>query len=432
MVVWDSLTKMLRNLPDLYDKESGSNISKLLGVDAEQIDEFANVVEDVKDAHHIDIATGVSLDYLGSLVACVRYSGETDSSFRSRIKGQIANYIGGGTIESIKYFTSGYVGVSFDDVEVLDGSLVTCGWGPFITLLHLEDNLTDYFGNHNGIGSPVYVPGYYGKGVLITDPASYQIQIANHADFITADFSICMWVKFTSLPSGTGYLSWKGPSGTPGASNDWYIRVTNTGLVEVYIDCLTTDCVFDTGSDLLVAGQEYFIMLTWDDSENEARLYIGKPDELTLTKYINSSSVGVRQSSPGDIQIGEDFTGWIDEWMYDDSTFDNFAVHVAFGATTVGLDTYAHFSVAIFNWDADSKIQPGDVASVIAIVNVIKAAGVKCDYVGPAVKDDVNVSESWSYNKQDAVYEDSVSVSETADHYHYADITYTDSLNIVG
>lgn len=411
-----------------------SNIEKLFATLAAEQSFLQVVIEDTLHSHHVSTAVGVSLDYLGSLVACVRDAGETDKAFRGRVKGQIANYVGGGTKESIQIHVAGYVGVDVEDVEVYDGYTEAYGWGSYLTLLKMESNLTDYFGNHNGTGTPTYVDARHEKGIRFKQPAGVAAAyLANHADFNTPDFSVAFFVKVPTT-SADHYFAGKGPETFIG-SEEWWVKFTSAGKIEVFIDCLTTDVSFDTGTDTWSPGDELFVALTWDDSENEARLYVAEVGDLYLHKYTDTSSSGVRQTGTDVVYIAESSnsaTGWLDEFLYEkDAIISNFDIHMLY-ASILGIDTYGHFGVAIWDWDADSKIQPGDMAAVIAIVDDVKAAGVKCDYVGPAIEDVVLTAEATSYSLEDAVYEDTVTTVDDGNRYHYAGITYTDSLNIVG
>ena len=415
---------MLRNLPDLYKKDG--NIEKMLKLHSLINDDLVIVFGDIKDSHHVGYATGISLDYLGSLVACVRTTGESDNDYRSRIQAQISNFVGGGTKEAIKIMIAGYLGITTSDVDILDGYLDAYEWTGFITLLMFENDLLDYFTNHNGAGAPTYVDAHYGKGIK-GNVAGAQVTVTDHADFNTPDFSVCAWAKVPTLAGGPHYIMYKGPAHH--ATHEWYVRIADSGEVEVFIDNVIVDCVFDTGPKQWEANDELFIMLTWDNVLGQAKLYVGEANELTLYKYSDTTGTGGRVFGTEDIKICEfgDTSGWVDQWFYDDAVIGNFDTHMAYGVS-FAFDTYGHFAIVVFDWVG---ITIADFAGIINSVNEIKAAGVKCDYVALGVLDSVSVAEATSYEDDRVLFYEIVSVTEDATHCHYTDVTYVNSLNVV-
>lgn len=104
---------MLDNLPDdAYNKDLTSNIAKFLSGFADQLDEFVETMEKVKNSHYPDYATGEDLDKIGALLNLTRFSNESDNKFRGRIKAKVPSFIGGGTISAIRQVVKNFLGVN--------------------------------------------------------------------------------------------------------------------------------------------------------------------------------------------------------------------------------------------------------------------------------------------------------------------------------
>lgn len=96
------ISDLIKRLSSAYKRESTDNNYKILEIPASEFDIVEIEIGNVKDAHFVDSAIGISLDRIGSLLKVIRSEGESDASYRARIKSEVPNFVGGGTIESIE------------------------------------------------------------------------------------------------------------------------------------------------------------------------------------------------------------------------------------------------------------------------------------------------------------------------------------------
>jgi hypothetical protein len=93
-------------------------ISAFISAWAQEMEEFVCNLVDVQNSHWIDYMEGVELDWTGALFQTPRLSGETDTVYRARLKGIVVNFVGGGTVQSIKNTVALLTG---EEPEVHDG-----------------------------------------------------------------------------------------------------------------------------------------------------------------------------------------------------------------------------------------------------------------------------------------------------------------------
>lgn len=107
----DKINFILSNLPDLYNKNTSSNLYNTLNPIAGKLDEFISQIDEVKNSRFIDTSTGTDLERIALLVNLKRFNNESDESFRSRIKSRVQSFIGGGTNDALKQVVTNYLGV---------------------------------------------------------------------------------------------------------------------------------------------------------------------------------------------------------------------------------------------------------------------------------------------------------------------------------
>lgn len=91
---------LVSRLPDVYNKDDDSNVSKFLTVVGDEIQQLIDAANQVMDARDVDKAFGVSLDNIGTNVQQSR--GElNDSVYRILIKSKIARNMSQGDINTI-------------------------------------------------------------------------------------------------------------------------------------------------------------------------------------------------------------------------------------------------------------------------------------------------------------------------------------------
>jgi len=129
------LKRLLARLPDLYYKETDSNIRKLFTIFAKQGADLHDVFSDTRKAHWVDYATGQSLDNIGALLKTPRRLYETDDDYRKRLKTIIPTFEGGGTIDQLKIVIAPAAGCTVDDITIEDGYTHNAAYGHFRVLI---------------------------------------------------------------------------------------------------------------------------------------------------------------------------------------------------------------------------------------------------------------------------------------------------------
>lgn len=112
--------EMLARASSGLSHEPGSVLSRLLQVPAEQFAGCLQMMEDVLYSRWIEDAYGASLDAIGARFAIPRAAGESDSVYRARIEHTIAMRLSYGTVADIKRFVSDLLGMTADDIEVIE------------------------------------------------------------------------------------------------------------------------------------------------------------------------------------------------------------------------------------------------------------------------------------------------------------------------
>jgi hypothetical protein len=107
----DKINFILDNMPDHYNKETNSNLYKILSAISKELDTFVSYANEVKNSKFVDFAKKSDLDKIGKLLNLKRFINEDDTNFRSRIKSKVPSFVGGGTISSIKQVVTNYLGV---------------------------------------------------------------------------------------------------------------------------------------------------------------------------------------------------------------------------------------------------------------------------------------------------------------------------------
>lgn len=413
-----SRSRMLARFPDLYDKEEGSNIYNDVTIEAEQLCEVSREVEDVGFAHWIETARQFALDALGGLLTTPRRSGENDSQYRERIKSKIPTITGGGTIAHLQQIVSPILGCLPANVQIDDGNLEAWHGPSYEYILKLNGDATDFEGNHNGteVGVPTYDTARFGDGLEDPTDSNY-IRIDDDPAFDTDDFAVWAWVHPTDV-AGTKYIKSK----SDGTNFEWYLRIV-AGKIEGYVNLDGSDVTVDSGATLLKADHSYFVLMSYDNTTKVLTLYMVEDglqgEVIALTKFVGAAGSGDRTilAAAAPIYVGKNIVtaaqtwpGWIDHVGYVVSSVDDaLAFNLAYAAP--GLQHYAHFTIAIINYDT-SLIDADDWSFATSEVNKAKAAGV--------------LFEEFSNGPR---YED-LDVADEGHIYHTTGITWTESLNI--
>ncbi|NCD07117.1 MAG: hypothetical protein EOL97_13445 [Spirochaetia bacterium] len=110
--------KLINRLPNHYLKRNSSNNYKILYSIAQELASFKLQSNNLQDELHIDTASGTNLDRLGLLFKLLRNIGETDASYRNRIKAFWQGIISCGVESSILKSLSSLLNISLDKLSI--------------------------------------------------------------------------------------------------------------------------------------------------------------------------------------------------------------------------------------------------------------------------------------------------------------------------
>lgn len=121
-----SIERIISRLTTPYETSPASNNFKLLTIDAEELDEFHTVLDEIVKAHHLSFAADISLEKLGDLLDINRRTGEVDESYRDRLRSAVSGIIGGGTQEQLREIVKEIMtGLTDADITIDDGYLTS-------------------------------------------------------------------------------------------------------------------------------------------------------------------------------------------------------------------------------------------------------------------------------------------------------------------
>lgn len=112
------LTDMLKRLTDLYNRETGGNIAKLLRLPATEMESLQETIDRTGDWRDIDQAEGKTLDRIGINVVELR-GGKSDADYRQTIKTKIAANISDGSMTKLYQIIGSLMPGA--DIEITEG-----------------------------------------------------------------------------------------------------------------------------------------------------------------------------------------------------------------------------------------------------------------------------------------------------------------------
>jgi len=115
-----AVDKLVRLLSTAFRKDPDSNNYKLLKIIDSEYSNIEQAINDIKNAHFVDLATGKSLDYIASLFNVRRKQNETDDHFRARIKLAFSKISNMATINDIKEIIAAALNTKTSRVRVRD------------------------------------------------------------------------------------------------------------------------------------------------------------------------------------------------------------------------------------------------------------------------------------------------------------------------
>ncbi len=115
-----AVDKLVRLLSTAFRKDPDSNNYKLLKIIDSEFSNIEQAINDIKDAHLVDFATGKSLDYIASLFNVRRKQNENDDHFRARIKLAFSKISNMATINDVKEIIAVALNTKTSKVRVRD------------------------------------------------------------------------------------------------------------------------------------------------------------------------------------------------------------------------------------------------------------------------------------------------------------------------
>lgn len=109
---------IMDKFPDkVYKKDNESNLYKFISAFSTELDEMVDKMEEIRNSHFVDSATGKDLEKIASILNLYRLRNESDESFRGRIKTKVPSFVGGGTITAIRQVIRTFLGVEPTIIE---------------------------------------------------------------------------------------------------------------------------------------------------------------------------------------------------------------------------------------------------------------------------------------------------------------------------
>jgi|Deesub1362B_J571_1020462.scaffolds.fasta_scaffold00415_2 hypothetical protein len=112
------IKNIINRLSTAYNKAETSNNYKFLKVFADELAEIEQLLEDIKNSHFVDTATGINLDRIGALVGEKREY-DNDEDYRARIKTKYSRLIADGTKSAIRFALS-TLGIDPNRIEFIE------------------------------------------------------------------------------------------------------------------------------------------------------------------------------------------------------------------------------------------------------------------------------------------------------------------------
>lgn len=114
-----SVKSIMRRFPDYFDKRPESNLSKLISIFSEEMEEVKQTNDVIRAWRSIDKAQGKTLDLMGEDVRQLRGS-DTDEQYRIKLKAKIARNLSDGTMDSIINILSIVLSVPKKSIRIIE------------------------------------------------------------------------------------------------------------------------------------------------------------------------------------------------------------------------------------------------------------------------------------------------------------------------
>lgn len=120
---------LVKRLSSAYRKDQGSNLYKLMLAISQELDEIEQAIEQVRDSHFVELASGKSLDMLAKIFNIKRSAGESDEDLRGRLQVELQRYLSSGTLSDIRNVIEYFTGLQPGEYELLEAPGARLGFG---------------------------------------------------------------------------------------------------------------------------------------------------------------------------------------------------------------------------------------------------------------------------------------------------------------
>jgi len=115
-----AVDEIIKLLSTAFRKDADSNNYKLLSIINSEFQNIEQIINDIKNAHFVDLAEGKSLEYIASLFNVRRQQNETDDHFRARIKLAFSKISNMASINDVKEIVAAALQTKTSRVRVKD------------------------------------------------------------------------------------------------------------------------------------------------------------------------------------------------------------------------------------------------------------------------------------------------------------------------
>lgn len=115
-----AVDELIRLLSTAFSKSPNSNNYKFLKVLDSEYTHIEQTINDIKNAHFVDFATGKSLEFIASLFNVRRAQNEIDDKYRAKVKLNAAIIKNTGTIDGIREIIATALSTDMSRVRIRD------------------------------------------------------------------------------------------------------------------------------------------------------------------------------------------------------------------------------------------------------------------------------------------------------------------------
>lgn len=115
------LSNIIDGFPSINPRELSSTFAQYIAAFQDETDSYEQDLNDIRESHFIDLATGGELDEIGKQYGVIgKRAGRSDAAYRIYLKGLVETFSYNGTVPGIKAAISSGLGIEDTDVEVYE------------------------------------------------------------------------------------------------------------------------------------------------------------------------------------------------------------------------------------------------------------------------------------------------------------------------